>query len=223
MKCIADGNFVRASQIMNVDPKSVVNEEKEVAVIAAEYFADLDFWFDKYFDGLKKVTDWEKFYVQLVHTLVVLANKKHPNELQIDPSYVVMPTKKYIFQACRLMYQAIGKLRTSFADGQHRMASIIKLFTGWEIEIQPRKNPPRAFVKGYHAGIAETEPESKVMDTDEDNLAAKFDEVLITMDCKVNARVFRPSTGELEIQSQAYSNIRMRSQAKHQGRILPDV
>jgi hypothetical protein len=218
---VADGNFVSSSQIMGIKVKHRKN--KPEAAIVAEYFADLDYWLDKNYDGLQKHSDWEKFYVQLVHTLVALTNEKYPNELQIDPSYVVMPTKKYIFQACRLMYQAIGKLRTAFADGQHRMASIIKLFTGWESKVQPRKSPPRAFVKGYHAGIAETEPESKVMDTNEDSLAAKFDKVLETMDCKVIVRVFTPLTGELEAQSQAYSNIRMESQANHQARILPNV
>jgi hypothetical protein len=116
---------------------------------------------DTHYNGLKKHSDWEELYVQLVNTLVTLANDKHPKTPQIDPRYVVMPTKKCIFQACRLMYQAIGKLWTAFADGQHHMASIIKLLTGWEIEIQLRKNPPRAFVKGYHAGIAETQHQSQ--------------------------------------------------------------
>jgi hypothetical protein len=206
---------------MNLHMK--LSEKKNDPSTVAEYFADLDFWLDTNFNGLKKIRDWEKLYVQLVHTLVISANKKYPKAtIQIDPKYVVMPTKKYIFQACRLMYQAIGKLRTAIPDGQHRVASIIKLFTGWEIRVQPRKIPPFLFVKGYHHGITETEPGSKEMDTNEDSLAAKFDEVLKTLE-KVNVRVLRPCTGELEVQSQAYSDIRMKSQAKHQARILPDV
>jgi hypothetical protein len=214
---------VFSSQILgtNLLPR---DQNKPGAVLVAEYFHQLDSWLDAYFDGLKSLRNWQFFYVHLVRILVNEANEGRADEGKIDVNQILVPRVTDIFQACRLMYQAIGRLRTAVPDGQHRMAALVEFLSGWKITVEARNIPPRAFLKGDHCGIAPDCQNSFVDASKEMETMEKFEGILKTLAGKVVVRVMLPQSIEnLEVRSEQYSAIRERSQAKRKPRVLVDV
>lgn len=195
------------------------DEKKPEAVLVAEYFYNLDSWLDTYFGGLKDPGDWELLFVHLVRIVVELANDDQTDAEQIDQDQIIMPKLRNIFQACRLMYQAIGGLRTAVPDGQHRVAAMIELLSGWKITVEPRNIPPKVFAEGDHSGLAKGNRDiMKKKNTTKD-----FNEILNTLAGKVTIRILRPETADLEKKGEEYSLVREQSQSKHKPRGFVDV
>jgi hypothetical protein len=190
-----------------------IEKSTHPAVLVASYLENLDCWLDAYFDGLKTVDSWQRFYVHLVRKLVFLTSGGLKKEDCIDANLIVMPRVRDIFHVCRLLYQAIGKLRIAVPDGQHRMAAMIELLSGWQITVESRKIPPKAFVR----------EEQYLQEEDAEITLSKFERTLKTLCGKVMVRVLTPETNALESESEVYSHIREISQSKHKPRVLADV
>jgi hypothetical protein len=142
---------------------------------------------------------------------VKIANEgKTAEEDEIDVNRVIMPRVTDLRQACRLMYHAISSLRIAICDGQHRMAAMLELLTGWTIKIESSKIPPKAFVR-----VVDDEKERKARD--------EFEPVMLQLGEKVTVRIFFPETDDLEAEGQKYSLIREVSQSHHKRRGLVDV
>jgi hypothetical protein len=191
------------------------DESKKEAEIVGEYFFRLNLWLDAYFEGLRTIDKWELFYVHLVGIVVKIANAQSTDQGdQIDANNVVMPRVNDIFQACRLMYQAIGSLRIALSDGQHRMAAILNLLSRWTIKIESRKFPPKAFVRELDSTDEVTARLyfKTLLENLADNLAGR-----------VMVRILAPNTHFLEEDGVGYSLERERSQSHHKKRGLLDA
>lgn len=173
--------------------------------MVAEYFYQLNSWLNANFGGLKKISDWELLYIRLVKILVAL----RPQEMEmIDVNKIIMPIHNDIFQACRLMYQAIVPLRTGFADGQHRVAAMVELLGGWKIKVDITQTPPRSFAR----------------DASWSDQTHDFDKLLQTLSSdKVLVRIVETDETNLEIKGVEYSQMREKSQSLHKPRVLVDV
>ena len=201
------------------------DENKEKADVVGEYFCEMHRWLDDYFGGLRSCDDWEKFYVHLAGEVVKNANAGKKKVDKIDLKQVIMPPVRDLFQACRLMYQSLGMLRNAIPDGQHRMAAMLELLTGWKVGVEPRRIPVMGFVRGDHHGM--------VQGDGEDDLKVKFDAILKTivgMGSKnnqagtVTVRILRPGDNQnMEEIGEKYSKIREESQSLHEPRNLIDV
>jgi hypothetical protein len=149
---------------------------------------------------------------------VIIANEQRTDEEKIDVQKIMMPSQGHdLFKACRLIYQAIGSLRIAISDGQHRMAAMVELLSGWKINIDSRNLPPFTFRK-LNEGI-------------EGYILLNAEEII-----KVNKLLKRMTTGRATVQiiqcqsvdqleevSQEYSKKRAKSQALHKKRNLADV
>jgi len=201
------------------------DENKEKADVVGEYFCEMHHWLDDYFGGLRSCDDWEKFYVHLAGLVVKNANVRKKKVDKIDVKQVIIPPVRDLFQACRLMYQSLGMLRNAIPDGQHRMAAMLELLTGWKVGVEPRRIPVMRFVRGDHHGM--------VQGDGEDDLKVKFDAILKTivgMGSKneqagtVTVRILRPGDNQnMEEIGEKYSKIREESQSLHEPRNLIDV
>ena len=188
------------------------DESKKEAVLVGEYLARLHLWLNAYFGGLQKTENWELFYVHLVRVVVELANARSTHQDDpIDVNNVVMPRVNDLFQACRLMIQAIGSLRIAISDGQHRMAVIMNLLSCWTIKFISSDNPPQAFVR--------------VEDhTDDVKARVDFTKLLTKLASgRVTVRILQTNTSQLEVDGIAYSLVREVSQSHHQARGLRDM
>jgi hypothetical protein len=188
------------------------DESKMEAEIVGEYFSRLNLWLDAYFEGLRTIDKWELFYVHLVCIVVKIASARSTHQDDpIDVNNVVMPRVNDLFQACRLMFQAIGSLRIAISDGQHRMAVIMNLLSGLTIKFVSSDNPPQAFVK--------------VEDhTDDVKARVDFTKLLTKLASgRVTVRILQTNTSQLEVDGIAYSLVREVSQSHHQARGLRDM
>lgn len=204
-------------------------EKKHEAILVAEYFHQLDSWLDTYFGGLRHIDDWESLFIHLAHIVANMANSDGRDDGEkVDVKFLVMPKPWNIFQATRLMYQAIGRLRTGVPDGQHRMAAMIELLCGWKITVDPSMIPAKTFAPGDHSGLA-NELGTTVMGGQEvpnfhmTRVRDALGKILHCLKRKVTVRVIRPHTAELESQGEEYSQIREQSQSQHKPRGLVDA
>jgi hypothetical protein len=194
-------------------------KHKHRLVLAAEYFHKLDCWLDAHFEGLKTLGDWGKFYVHLVRILVMMANAdaNKKQKFVIVEDDIVMPKEAHLFKACRLLFQAVVKHRIAVPDGQHRMAAMVELLSGWKITLDPKRMPPKGFEPGDHCGIVgnyEIGPP----------LRRAFSKILEALCGKVVVRVILPpQVFYFEPISIEYSRVREESQSKHKPRVLVDV
>jgi hypothetical protein len=186
------------------DEKTLLDEE---AVMVADYLHELNAFLEERFGGLKEVEHWEKLYIHLARIVVTQKNDKckHQKEFRVNPNHVFMPKSQDIFQACRLMYQAIVPLRMGIPDGQHRVAAMMEIMTGWKIVVQTRDIPPRVF--------------KRESTTDEEVLTR----ALSSASNRVMGRIFVPKSHDIENESERYSKMREESQSKHKPRVLVDV
>jgi hypothetical protein len=196
--------------------KSKDDQHKRIAVLVGEYFERLNLWLDSNFEGLKTTENWEDFYIHLVRMVVKLANaEKTAEEEVIDVNTVIMPRVNDLFQACRLMYQAIGPLRISVIDGQHRIAVMIKYLTHWTIDVDPTKRPPVSFVRGTDYNDQDRNTEDGIN---------KLDQYLRNCGLTTTLRIVQTKVlSNLEVEGQAYSLVREISQSRHKKRSLVDA
>lgn len=204
---------------MTIEP---CDASKPEALLVAEYFDRLNSWLGAYFGGLQSTENWEWFYVHLVRIVVGIANAGNSAEdSEIDMNQVIMPKVNDPFQACRLMYQAIGRLRNAVSDGQHRMAAIVQILSGWTIKIESSKIPPKAFVRGGEQSALV----AVMSDNPTDDMEARnyFTTILNKLAGRVMVRILRPGTSELDFKGEEYSFVREVSQSKHKARVTVDV
>jgi hypothetical protein len=196
--------------------KSKDDEHKKIAVLIGEYFERLNLWLNLHFDGLKTTDYWEDVYIHLVRMVVKLANAEKPApEDVIDVDAVIMPRANDLFQACRLLYQAIGPLRISVIDGQHRIAVMLKYLTHWTIDVDPTQRPHVAFVRGR---------EYTDYDWNTQDGRDKLDEYLKKCGFSTTVRIVQTmNNSNLEDEGQAYSLVREISQSLHKKRSLVDA
>ena len=148
--------------------------------------------------------------------VVKLANaEKTAEEDVIDVNMVIMPRVNDIFQACRLMYQAIAPIRISVIDGQHRIAVMLEYLTHWIIDVDPSKQPPLAFVRGtgYAAHYGRSERDRRDI----------LDQYLKNCGLQSTVRIVQTNSNNLEVEGQAYSLVREISQSLHKKRSLVDA
>jgi hypothetical protein len=191
------------------------DDSKKEAVLLGEYFERLNLWLETYFEGLKISEDWEDLYIHLVRMVVKLANaEKTAEEDVIDVNMVIMPRVNDIFQACRLMYQAIAPIRISVIDGQHRIAVMLQYLTHWIIDVDPSKRPPLAFVRGTdYADYCRNERDLREI----------LEQYLKKCGLHSTVRIVQTNSNNLEVEGQAYSLVREISQSLHKKRSLVDA
>jgi hypothetical protein len=194
--------------------------------VAAEWYQYFDTWIKTYFGGLQVVDNWRLFYFHLVERLAKMlhdgiAAEYHDEEenehILIDSVYV--PRCASIVNVCRLLYQAISGIRNAVPDGQHRIAGMIQLFTGYKVtNVDSRYNPPRSFeLDDSFTKAVEDEEEETVFENDLNVLMERSVE-------RVGVRILVPSeTRTFETAAEHYSMVRAESQALTRPRVLSDV
>ena len=187
--------------------------------LTAEFFQFFDEWLTKYFGGLTSVDQWEQFYIHLVGKVSNLrlsdrsVAEGHHVITEIDTDNVLVPKVPDIFNLCRLMYHALTGLRIALPDGQHRIAAIVRLLTGYEIVFNGTEHPPRSF----RWGITFIDLMLEVPGEDQSSILAK-------LSIQATVRIIVPTrTADFETECERYSRVRTISQAKAKPRVLSDV
>jgi hypothetical protein len=195
--------------------------------LTAEYFHRLQYWLEKNYDNLRTVESWEKLFIHLACILAEMANDQNDKEYNIEVNKIMVPTVQDLFQMCRLMYQAIGTLRTGICDGQHRMGAVLNLLCGWKIkQVTPVdvKMPPMMFVaRDEESNFDKNE---YIFDQDSENkLREKYQQILNSLSGKVVVRVMVPDGNDNDFQkkSVSYSFGRDDSQRSHKPRVLVNL
>ena len=186
--------------------------------LTAEFFQFFDEWLTKYFGGLTSVDQWEQFYIHLVGKVSNLrlsdrsVAEGHHVITEIDTDNVLVPKVPDIFNLCRLMYHALTGLRIALPDGQHRIAGMVRLLTGYEIVFNGTGRPPRSFKYGNYVLSPREDPRVRVS------------KLLAKISIKATVRIFVPMrTADFETECERYSRVRTISQAKAKPRVLSDV
>jgi len=197
-------------------------KEQATVTILADYYHFLDLWVDTYFDGLKSVDGWEKFYVHLVRILVPLRNEQEKTRLKIKVNNIVMPEVTELFKSCRLLWQATVEMRNGIPDGQHRVAAMIDLLEGWTITLDATATPLKKFVPRERSGSLSVA--TGLVSCNYPNTRDELDRVLEILHGKAMTRVvFIDRNQKLEENSITYSRMREVSQSQHKPRVFMDT
>jgi hypothetical protein len=191
--------------------------DKSDEELVSRYYFELDAWLHDKFNGLKTVDDWKDLYVKLVHRVATLANKNRSAEDLIDPKLVILPLTTDLFQASRLLFQALGTVRNAIPDGQHRIAAMVNVLTGYMVSIDTNEDPPKMFLRKKFL------EHRALMQTENGETATIFCEMLRDCAIKIQIKILAPTTYHLEAVSQTYSTMREHSQSSHKPRILADA
>jgi hypothetical protein len=207
-----------ALQVFGLDVDPDRWKDRPINEITAEYYLFFHDWIQTYFGDLKSLLQWERLYIHLVEKVVKLTSIS--SERSIDTDQVLVPPPPDIFNVCRLLLQALGGLRNAVADGQHRIAGMVRLLFGDEIVWNGRMKPPLYFsYERTHGGCLQ---QSFVPTTESDT--ERLSSILSRMCGEASVRIFVPSEiNEFESDSVRYSLVRSESQSKTKARVLSDV
>lgn len=208
-------------------------EQRPLCEITAEYYHYFDEWLNQFFDGLKSVQSWRLLFCHLAKQVTMKlrsSNSQGDNNLANKWRDILIPPATCIVGNCRLLYQALGGLRNAVPDGQHRIAGMIRVFTGYQISpVDSRKNPPRSFEfdKTFH-GWTRVPTKDLATDTEKLNVEKAIDKKMTALMARVveqvTVRILVPYLSKhLEKESESYSKVRADSQAKTKPRVLRDV
>jgi hypothetical protein len=210
---------------------AALSRDEPVNAWFTTYLRVLDKWLSIRFNGLKTIEDWKAFYAYLAKAVVRKEN--HYAKIKIANKDIVLPNLTDLFQVCRLLFQAMVKVRIGVADGQHRMCAMIHLLTGWSVTVQAHKIPPKTFNRGAPYGLGTENPDANIIKMSPRSMSEHFNNILKTMANPVTVLTVmatsnnhlhrRPSPADILRCAVGYSKVREVSQAAKKPRLLVDV
>jgi len=215
-------SLVGLVQVLGVTIKDEAKwSDRSLLQLTAEYYQFFDCWLTDYFGGLQNPLDWDRFYIYLVGKAAEMINQENPGLPEVDVKQVLVPPLTDICRCCRLLYNALGRLRNAITDGQHRTTSMVELLTGFNIRFNSRKDPSRWFgQEDSHGGVFDMRPNRPLPRDQKEN----FRKVLGKLSGKVTVRVMMPSSiDKFEEESMKYSKMRATSVSETKPRVLCDV